>query len=160
MWCSGKESFWFLVWNIIRNFREPRLLDGHLVNCISSKFPGDSNGRESACNAGDLGSIPRLGRSPGEGNGYPLQYSCVENLMVRGAWQATVHGATRVRYDWAINTNLTNWRIVHKLPMIINTISKLCELLNRQSFYHMNYWHAWGLVIARITEPLIYQVRW
>ena len=58
-------------------------------------FPGDSDGKESACNAGDLGSIPGSGRSPGEGNGYPLQYSCLENPMDRVAWQATVHGVTK-----------------------------------------------------------------
>ena len=58
-------------------------------------FPGGSNGKESACNAGDLGSIPRWGRSPGEGNGNPLQYSCLENPMDRGAWWATVHGVTK-----------------------------------------------------------------
>ena len=52
-------------------------------------FPGSSNGKESACNAGDLGSISGLERSPGEGNGNPLQYSCLENPMDRGAWQAT-----------------------------------------------------------------------
>ena len=55
-------------------------------------FPGGSVGKESACNAGDPGSIPGWGRSPGEGNGYPLQYSCLENPMDRGAWWATVHG--------------------------------------------------------------------
>ena len=49
-------------------------------------FPGSSDGKESACSPGDLGSVPRLGRSPGEGNGYPLQYSRLENLMDRGAW--------------------------------------------------------------------------
>ena len=49
-------------------------------------LPGDSDGKESACNAGDLGSIPGLGRSPGEGNSYPLQYSSLENPMDRGAW--------------------------------------------------------------------------
>ena len=48
-------------------------------------FPGGSDGKESACNAGDLGSIPGLGRSPGEGDGYPLQYSCLKNSMDRGA---------------------------------------------------------------------------
>ena len=48
-----------------------------------------SEGKESACNAGDLGLIPGLGRSPGEGNGYPLQYSCLENFKDRGAWWAT-----------------------------------------------------------------------
>ena len=56
-----------------------------------SRDPGDSAGKESACNAGDLGLIPGLGRSPGEGNGYPLQYSGQENSMDRGAWWATVH---------------------------------------------------------------------
>ena len=54
-------------------------------------FPGGSDGKESACNAGDLGSVPGLGRSPGEENGNPLQYSCQENSMDRGAWRATVH---------------------------------------------------------------------
>ena len=49
-------------------------------------FPGGSNGKASAYNAGDLGSIPRLGRSPGEGNGNPLQYSCLENPMDGGTW--------------------------------------------------------------------------
>ena len=58
-------------------------------------FPGTSDSEESACNAGDLGSIPVLGRSPGEGKGYPLQYSCLENSMDRGAWQVTVHGVSK-----------------------------------------------------------------
>ena len=58
-------------------------------------FPSDSNGKESACSAGDLGSVPGLGRSPGEGNGNPLQYSCLENAMDRGTWWATVHGVTK-----------------------------------------------------------------
>ena len=51
--------------------------------------------KKSACNAGDLGLIPGSGRSPGEGNGNPLQYSCLENSMDRGAWWATVHGVTK-----------------------------------------------------------------
>ena len=51
--------------------------------------------KEAACNAGDLGSIPGLGISPGEGNDYPLQYSCLENSMDRGAGQATVHRAAK-----------------------------------------------------------------
>ena len=60
-------------------------------------FPGGSDGKESACHAGDPGSIPGLGRSPGEGNGNPLQYSCLENSIDRGAWQATVHGVVKSR---------------------------------------------------------------
>ena len=58
-------------------------------------FPGGSDGKESTCNAGDPGSIPGSGRSPGEGNGNPLQYSCLENPMDRGAWWATVHGVAK-----------------------------------------------------------------
>jgi len=58
-----------------------------------------SVGKESACSAGDLGLISGWGRSPGEGNGNPLQNSCLENLMDRGAWQATVYGVTRVRHE-------------------------------------------------------------
>ena len=58
-------------------------------------FSGSSNCKESVCNAGDPGSIPGLGRSPGEGNGYPLQYFCLKNSMDRGAWKATVHGLTK-----------------------------------------------------------------
>ena len=60
-----------------------------------------SVGKESACNTGDSGSIPGSGRSPGEGNGNPLQYSCLENPMNRGAWQAIVHGVVRVGHDLA-----------------------------------------------------------
>ena len=58
-------------------------------------FLGGSDDKESACNAGDLGSIPGLGRSPGKGNGYLFQYSCPENSMERGAWRATVHGVAQ-----------------------------------------------------------------
>ena len=58
-----------------------------------------SVGKEPACSGGDLGSIPGLGRSPGEGNSNPFQYSCLENPIDRGAWQSTVHGVARVRHD-------------------------------------------------------------
>ena len=65
---------------------------------ITSTFevlPGDSGGKETACNVGDLSSIPRLGGSPGGGSGNPLQYSCLRNFMDRGAWWATVHRVTK-----------------------------------------------------------------
>ena len=64
-------------------------------------LPRSSVDKESACNAGDLGSIPGSERSPGERNGNPLQYSCLQNPMNRGAWQATVHRVARVRHDLA-----------------------------------------------------------
>ena len=64
-----------------------------LSNCMMTTA---TDGKESACNAGDPGLIPGLGRTPGEVNGYPVQYSCLENSMDRGAWQATVHRVEEV----------------------------------------------------------------
>ena len=61
---------------------------------VKMGFPGGSDGKES-CNEEDVGSMPGLGSSPGEGNSYPLQYSSLANFMDRGAWQATVHGVTK-----------------------------------------------------------------
>ena len=58
-------------------------------------FPCSLGGKESACSAGDSGSIPGLGRAPGKGNGYPLQYSHLENSMDRGGWWVTVHGVIK-----------------------------------------------------------------
>ena len=70
-------------------------------------FPGGSDGKASAYNAGDLGSIPGWGRSPGEGNGNPLQYSGLENPMDRGACRLQSMGSQRVGHDWA--TSYTNF---------------------------------------------------
>ena len=70
-------------------------INGNLMS--TSGFPGGSEVKASARNAGDPGSIPGMGRSPGEGNGDPLQCSCLENPMDRGAWWATVHGVTKSR---------------------------------------------------------------
>ena len=72
-------------------------------NCLNLGFPSGSEVKASACNVGDLGSIPGLGRSPGEGNGNPLQYSCLENPMDGGAWWATVHRVAKSQ------TRLSDW---------------------------------------------------
>ena len=74
---------------------------GLWCSVIHTSFPGSSVAKESDCSVGVLGLIPGLGRSPDEGNSKPLQYSCLENPMDRGAWQATVHGVTRVRHNLA-----------------------------------------------------------
>ena len=66
---------------------------------IKKGFPGGSDGKESVYNAGGLDSVPGLGRFPGEGNGYPPQYSCVDNPVGRGAWLATVHGVPK---NWTL----------------------------------------------------------
>ena len=70
-------------------------------------FPGGSDGKVSACNVGDQGSVPESGRSPGEGSGTPLQYSCLKNPMDGGAWWATVH---EVAKSW---TRLSHFTSLH-----------------------------------------------
>ena len=78
----------------------PQLDTTTQLNFLNSSVPpGGAEVKASACNVGDLGSIPGSGRYPGEGNSNPLQYSCLENPMDRGAWWATVHGSQRVRHD-------------------------------------------------------------
>ena len=78
----------FITWISINHF---------CMSLWKEGFPGGSDGKASACNLGDLSSITQLGRSPGEGHGYWLQYSCVENSMDRGDWRATVHGMAKSR---------------------------------------------------------------
>ena len=102
---SGHSScfpapFWLLTepWWVDMGFRGGRL------SCRPGS-PGGSEGKESACNSGDLSTIPGSGSSPGEGNDNPLQYSGLDNPMDRGAWWATVHGGhKRVQHNWATNT--------------------------------------------------------
>ena len=77
-------------------------------NLIFTVFPRGSGSTVSTYNAADPGSIPGSGRSPGEGNGNPLQYSGLENPMDRGAWQATVHRVTKSRTRLSDFTNVTN----------------------------------------------------
>ena len=89
-------------------------------------FPGGSDGKETACKARDLVSIPGSGRPPGEGNGNPLQYPCLENPMFRGAWQSTVHGVAK---SW---TRLSNFTItitklrMKKMWFLIFVLIQLC----------------------------------
>ena len=76
-----------------------------LLTKLTKDFPGGSDGKESTCNARDPSLIPETRRSPGEGNCYPLEYSCLKNSMDRGAWHATVQGVTeRVGSNWMTNT--------------------------------------------------------
>ena len=77
-------------------------------------FPSGSDGKESACNSGDPGSISGSGRSPGEGDGDPLHYSCLMNPMDRGTWQTIVHGVTKSQ------TQLSNWTHTIECKLIIS----------------------------------------
>ena len=74
--------------------RKDPLRRDRIPTLVFMSFPSGSDGKESTCNAGDLSSIPALGRSPGGGHGNPLQYSCLENPMDRRAWRATAHRVT------------------------------------------------------------------
>ena len=116
-----------------------------IQNIISTVgFPGGSDGKEPACNAGDLSSIPGLGRSPGEVNGYSLQYSGLENSMNRGVWHATVHGVAKswtqlcdFHFHVCINLNILYyyihvcvlscdqlfaalWSVAHQAPLYVS----------------------------------------
>ena len=102
-----------------------------LFNCKFQIFPGSSEGKVSAYNAGNPGSIPGSGRSPGEGNGNPLQYSCLENPMDGGAWLATVQGVTkswtRLRHFTLKENELTFW--------MRRLLFRDCGLRNMTSFH-------------------------
>ena len=92
-----------------------------MMVALNKGFPGGSNGKEFACSVGYPALIPGSGRSPGEGNGYPFQYSCLENSMDRGVWQATVHRLQRVGHDRVTNTfTLNKWRVVVRTEREIN----------------------------------------
>ena len=88
------NNFSYLYFDVLLPFPESHRNWYKSLNLLYYRqgYPGGSDAKESACNAGNPGSIPRSGRSPGEGNGNPLQYSCLENSMGRGAWRATVLG--------------------------------------------------------------------
>ena len=77
---------------------------GFCVHCLRVGFSGGSDSKESVCSAGDAGSIPGSGRSPGRGHGNPLQYSCLENSMDTGPWWATVYGVAKSRAQLVTNT--------------------------------------------------------
>ena len=82
------------IWSAFVHFIYSKVIILHLALSKNEGFRGDSDSNESACNAGKPGLIPELERSSGERNGNPFQYSCLENSMDRGSWQATVHGVT------------------------------------------------------------------
>ena len=86
----------------------------HACVLLIRGYPGGSDSKESSCKAGDPGSIPELGRFPGEENGYPLQYSCLKNSMNRGAWWAIVHGVTK-NQTWLSNRHFHVTFLLHRV---------------------------------------------
>ena len=113
--------------------REPSLGPFVRALILLMDFPGGSDGKASAYNVGDLGSITGLGWSPGEGNGTPLQYSCLENPMDEGAWLATVHGVAKSR------TRLSDFAP----PLWPNHFLKSHLLISSPWDYDFNIW-IWG----------------
>ena len=92
-------------------------------------FPDSSDGKESACNAEDLSFIPGLGRSPEEGNGYPLQYSCLENSMDRGPQSAIVHGVSKSQTQLSHTHTHTHTQLAYKDIYLIINLGKKSEYL-------------------------------
>ena len=88
-----------LIAQLVKNPPAMQEKRGRIPTLVFLCFPCGLAGKESACNAGDLGSIPGLGISPAEGNDNPLQYSCLENSISRGAWWATVHWVSKSGHD-------------------------------------------------------------
>ena len=109
--CSCPENprdggaWWAAVYGVTQSWKRLKWLSRDFISpaWYNMGILCSSNGKESACDAGDHGSIPELGRSSGEGNGNPLQYSCLENSMDREAWQATFVGLQRVGHHWMTN---------------------------------------------------------
>ena len=95
-------------------------------------------GKESACNAGDQGSIPGLGRSSGEGNGNPLWYSCLENPMNRGAWQATDHAVARVGHDLATKSPSPELLLRANGTLYVNYLQ---ELILKRKYSSNLFWY-------------------
>ena len=105
-------------------------------------FPGSSDSKESVWNAGDPGSVPGSGRSPGEGNSNPLWYFYLENSKDREAWRALVHALQRVRHNWVTNTFMLH------IPREIAKIAKLLLLLGFYSIFR-NYWYPLTILSRR-----------
>ena len=109
-------------------------------------FPGGSDGKESACNAGDPGSIPESGKSPGEENGNPLQYSCLENSMDRGAGLVIVHGVSKSQ------TRLSSWHILgFVFSKLLLSIVSVVEMLSNDVLLHipsqfLDQWYNVGIL--------------
>ena len=130
-----KMQYWRAKWTYSNRYQE--LLRWY------SLF--DADGKESACSAGDLGMTPGSGRSPGEGNGYPLQYSCLENSMERGAWWATVQGVTKCQ------TRLT-YRYTDMRDTHTHTVCKQCACCKWNYLFFLwmsNIPDYWGFILYR-----------
>ena len=126
---------------------------GLMTSQGTRELPWWSSCKEPICNAGttgDTGSIPGLGRPPGRGNGNPLQYSCLENPMDRGAWQATVHRVTKSQTWLKWLSTLAHTHAHMHTPR--KTISWNCQL--KAKYSTITWYHLMGAHIARVYKSL------
>ena len=143
---------------------------------LGTGFPDGSEVKASACNVGDLGSIPGSGRSPGEGHGNPLQYSCLENSMDRGAWWATEYGVAKswrqlgdftftfhfIR-DWCHLTELWKLKLVYVrvmqrgLPVVTQVIQEQSGLWEQRTDFRKYVWmyHQCQILTSREVKGMI-----
>ena len=130
-WWTGRPGvLWFMGLQRVRHDWATEL--NWTESCFGG-FPGSSDSKESACNVGDLASMPGLRRSPGGEPGNPLQYFCLENSMDRGAWWVPVWGC-RVGHEWATNTHTQSCfleEISHKTPLNGSIQDHLCNILDK-----------------------------
>ena len=125
-------------------------------------FPGGSDGKASACNAGDRGSIPGLGRSPGEGHGNPLQYCCLENPRDGGAWWAAIYGVaqSRTRLMWLSSSS----RPLHMFFFILASqfplfkTVQICLSLGNYSWLYLPQIHV--LCVCILRKNMVILIRW
>ena len=124
LWWKISFRFDQLPLGVSWGYFTPRSL--HTYSFLLQSFPGGSDSKASTCNLGDLGSIPESGRSPGEGNGNPLQYSCLENPMDGGAWQSTVHGVSKSQ-TWLSDFTFTS---CHRASLMLQWRTPVGTTLN------------------------------
>ena len=124
-----------------------------LPTLVFTGFPGGSDGKESACKAGDLGSIPRLGRSHGRGHGNPLQYSCLENPVDRGAWRVTVHGVAKSQ-TWL--SNLAHRQHTHNRFIFVYVIHVSKKMGSSQDYYNISLRIQHRYLYILIHQPLFF----
>ena len=124
---------------------------------FSEAVPRWFSGKESTSNTGDVGSIPGLGRSPGEGNDNPLQYSCLENSMDRGAWRAIVHGVTKSQTQLSMHACTRLYQCVHNSVLLplrgrLDSIMHFLNILD----YESSVWQAVFNYSKLQLAPLVY----
>ena len=128
---------------------------GRLPTPVFLGFPGGTDGEESTCNVGILGSIPGLGKSPGGGHGNPLQYSFLRIPMDRGAWRATVHGVAKsrirlsdwtkhstatVRYCGYLPSTVTWWALAYRRYIMLHNVMGVKEIIRNKSVHLKFSW--------------------